>query len=279
MKVSEINIYPVKSLGRISLRSSIVEDRGLQFDRRFLLVDQDGRFLTQREHSRMATIDVQFGKSGFVVSTDKYGEINIENDFKDSEKILVQIWRSFCDALVAPKNINDWFSNVLEFECKLVQMPESTRRQINEKFNKGDEVVSFADGYPVLVIGESSLEDLNSKLTKQIPMNRFRPNIVVTETEAFEEDSWKKIKIGETTFRSTKPCARCVVTTIDQKTGISDIQEPLKTLASYRKSTNLFPDIYEKLGLAKNDVLFGQNLVAENFGKEIKVGDEILIID
>ena len=145
MKISEINIFPVKSLGGISLEKSIVEDRGLQFDRRYLLVDEDGRFLTQREHSRMALIDVSFKGDGLEVSTKGFANLQIPKNFIDAETLKVQIWRSFCDALVATDEINNWFSNVLEMNCRLVQMPESTRRQINEGFNKGDEVVSFAE--------------------------------------------------------------------------------------------------------------------------------------
>lgn len=279
MKISEINIYPIKSLGGISVKKSIVEDRGLQYDRRYLLVDENGKFLTQREHSKMALIDVEVNKNGLKVSTDGFKNLEIPKDFGEGEIVNVQIWKSFCDALVAETEINNWFSEVLNMNCRLVQMPASTRRQINVKFNMGNEIVSFADGYPILIIGENSLTDLNSKLNKQIPMNRFRPNLVVKDSEAFAENSWKKIKIGNTIFRSTKPCARCVVTTIDQETGISDTQEPLRTLAKYRKSSDVIPNEFEELGLNKNDVLFGQNLVAENFGEIIKVGDEIRLVE
>lgn len=278
MKVSEINIYPIKSLSGISVEYSVIEDKGLQYDRRHLLVDENGKFLTQREHSKMALIKVELNKFGLEVSTDGFETLKIPKDFGESEIINVQIWKSFCDALVAETGINKWFSEVLKMDCRLVRIPESTERRINEKFNKGNEIVSFADGYPVLIIGENSLKNLNSKLKRPIPMNRFRPNIVVSGAEMFAEDSWTKIKIGNTIFRSTKPCARCVVTTIDQETGISDVQEPLKTLAEYRKASDVIPDNFESLGLGRNDVLFGQNLVAENFGEEINVGDEIEII-
>ncbi len=278
MKISEINIYPIKSLGEIPLQRSIVEDRGLQYDRRFMLVDENNDLLTQREFSKMATIDVEVLENGLNVSTDGFEKMQISNDFGETEKVKVRVWQSFCDALVANDEINRWFSEVLKTNCRLVKMPDSTHRQINELFNKGNEIVSFADGYPLLIISENSLADLNKKLEKQIPMNRFRPNLVVSGATGFAEDNWKKIKIGNTIFRSTKPCARCVIPTIDQKTGISDVKEPLKTLATFRKSSDVFPDTFEEYGLGKNDILFGQNLVAENFGEEIKVGDEVIVL-
>lgn len=278
MKISEITIYPIKSLSGISIKNSIVEKRGLQNDRRIMLVDKNNDLLTQRELPKMATIYVELKINSLKISTEGFEILTISNNFGDAQKIKVRVWKSFCEALVAKEAVNNWFSEYLKKNCRLVQMPESTYRRINEKFNKGNDIVSFADGYPLLIIGENSLTDLNSKLEKQIPMNRFRPNLVVSDSEAFVEDKWKKIKIGDTIFRTTKPCARCVVTTIDQITGISDVQEPLKTLAAYRKSSDVLPNTFEDFGLGKNDVLFGQNLVAENFGEVIKVGDEVEIL-
>lgn len=285
MKISEINIFPIKSLGGISIEKAVVEEKGFQFDRRFMLIDENGKFLTQREHPKMAKLQPQFHGNIKIVTDEKIDNLRFPYDFSEwteygfGKEIEVQIWRSKCKALLANEEINNWFSKVLETNCRLVQMPSGTRRQINEDFNRGDEVVSFADGYPYLLIGENSLEKLNEKLDKKIPMNRFRPNLVVKDSEAFVEDNWKKIKIGETTFRITKPCARCVITTIDQETGISDVIEPLKTLANFRKAKDVFPDKFENLGLEKNSVLFGQNLVAENFGKTIRVGDVVEILE
>lgn len=278
MKISGLNIYPIKSLRGISVERTLVEDRGLMHDRRYMLVDENNELLTQREFSKMATIETRISDRGIKILIDNNETFEISNVFDNSNLIRVRVWQSFCDALVGKDEINEWFSNFLETNCRLVQMPETTRRQINEKFNQGNEVVSFADGYPILIIGENSRADLNTKLEKPIPMNRFRPNIVVADSEAYAEDNWRKIKVGNTTFRSTKPCARCVVTTIDQNTGISDIREPLKTLATYRKASKIYPDTYEDLGLGKNDVLFGQNFVAENFSEEIKIGDKIQVL-
>lgn len=251
MKITEINIYPIKSLGGISVEKSIVENRGLQNDRRFMLVDENNDLLTQREFSKMALINVDLKTDGLEVSIDGFETLPISKDFSNKQEITVRVWKSYCKAVVANNSINDWFSDVLQTDCRLVQMPETTHRQINNLFNKGNEIVSFADGYPLLIISENSLADLNSRLDKKIPMNRFRPNLVVSTSEAFAEDMWSKIKVNSTIFRITKPCARCVVTTIDQKTGISDVKEPLKTLADYRKSSDIYPDNFEGLGLGK----------------------------
>ncbi len=278
MKISEINIYPVKSLGGISLNISKIKERGLEFDRRWMLTDENGEFLTQREFPKMATIEIQFCEDHLNVSC-KNESLKIPFDLEKNKKQKVRLWQSVCDASVLPKEINNWFSDVLETKCQLVYMPDETKREINQLFRQNDEIVSFADGYPILVIGENSLEHLNKKLEKEkLPMNRFRPNLVVSGSDAFAEDHWKKIKIGNTVFRSTKPCARCVITTINQDEGAFDGKEPLKTLATFRKAKDVFPDEFENFGLSKNDVLFGQNLVAENFGEVIKVGDELEIL-
>ncbi len=278
MNISEINIYPVKSLKGFSTETSVVEERGLKNDRRFMLVDGRNDLVTQRELPILATVSVRYDKNTLQLSTNPRNEIVIPADFSGTGKITVRVWDSFCEAIVADEPTNQWFSKLTDTDIRLVRMPETTRRSINQRFDHGNDIVSFADGYPLLVIGENSLGDLNSKLEKQIPMKRFRPNLVISGSAAFVEDSWVKIKIGATTFRSTKPCVRCIVPTIDQETGISDGKEPLKTLASYRKSVDVFPDRFESFGLAKNDLLFGQNLVAENFGEMIKVGDEVKIL-
>lgn len=278
MFISEINVYPVKSLGGIALETSVVEDRGLQDDRRFMIVDENNDFITQREFSNMSTVDCDLRDDEIIFSAKGFGELRLPKEFEASKTVRVRVWQSFCDAIEAEPAINDWFSELMGVKCKLVKMPRSTQRQINEAFNRGNEIVSFADGYPLLVIGERSLSDLNSKLEKRIPMNRFRPNIVVSGSDSFAEDLWEKIKIGETIFRVTKPCARCVITTIDQATGISDIKEPSKTLAEFRKASQIYPATFTELGLSKNNIVFGQNLVAENFGQEIKLGDKIEIV-
>jgi len=219
MFISEINIYPIKSLGGISLKNSLVEERGLRFDRRWLLVDEKNNFLTQREFPKMATVGVEILKNGLRVS-ENGNETIVSFEPNTNETASVKIWSSKCRAKVYERETNDWFSNVLQTDCKLVLMPEETRRKVNYFYAvHKDDAVSFADGYPFLLIGENSLEDLNSRLENPVPMNRFRPNFVVSGADAFAEDDWKQIKIGRVLFHVVKPCGRCVMTTIDQTNG------------------------------------------------------------
>ena len=278
MKISEINIYPVKSLSGISLSEAVVEKRGFKNDRRFMLTDENGEFFTQREFPKMAMLSIQLNTDSLVLSDFENKQIEVQFDFEKKDLQKVRVWKSVCDAFVLPKNINEWLSDYLQTECRMVYMPDESEREINQLFRQNNEIVSFADGYPFLLIGENSLKDLNERLENKLPMNRFRPNIVVSVSEAFAEDRWKKIRIGETVFRSTKPCARCVMTTVEQSEGRFDGKEPLKTLATYRQAKDVFPGEFETLDLDKNAVLFGQNLVAENFGEKIKIGDEIRVL-
>lgn len=269
MKLSAINIYPIKSLGGISLKSSIVENRGLQFDRRWMLVDENNKFLTQREFPKMATVGVEVLKDNLRVSSDS-GKLEIAFQPEANETANVKIWSSRCRARIYENKTNEWFSDVLKTNCKLALMPEETTRKVSYFYAvHKDDAVSFADAYPFLLIGENSLADLNSRFDAPLPMNRFRPNFVVEDSEPFAEDDWKTIKIGETVFHFVKPCARCVITTIDQSEGVKIGVEPLKTLASFRIPKRS----------VKKKILFGQNLIARNVGAVVNVGDEIKILE
>ncbi|MFN0280139.1 MAG: MOSC domain-containing protein [Pyrinomonadaceae bacterium] len=276
--ISEINIYPIKSLRGISTDSASVEERGLQYDRRWMLTDKQNGFLTQREFPQMATITVEVTSDGLRVAGSETAAMEVPFEPDKGERQQVAIWQSVCDGLVYSGEVSEWFSDAIGIECQLVYMPDDTRRIVNPLFNRNDDVVSFADGYPLLLISEASLGDLNSRLETPLPMNRFRPNLVVSGAEAFVEDDWKKMRIGEAVFRSTKPCERCVITTVDQTKGEFAGKEPLKTLASYRMAKNVIPERFESLGMSGNAVLFGQNLIAENAGATIRVGDEVELI-
>ena len=278
MKLSEINIYPIKSLSGIALDESVVEKRGLRFDRRWMLVDENNQFLTQREFPKMATISLKLTENGLSVSTKNFEDLLVPFKPQDDKKIEVRVWQSLCEAILMEKSFGDWFSAVLQTNCRFVYMPDETERAVNPLFNRNDDIVSFADGYPFLVIGENSLDNLNEKLDDTIPMNRFRPNFVVKNSAPFAEDFWKKLQIGNAIFRVAKPCARCVITTVDQTEGFFTGKEPLKTLAGYRLAKDIFPNKFSSLGLDKNAVLFGQNLIAENFGETIKIGDEVKVL-
>lgn len=281
MHISEINIYPIKSLKGISLDSATVEERGLKYDRRWMLTTPDGMFFTQREFPRMAAIEtwIEDDGLGLGVSAERFGEVFVPFEPQNGNTQQVTIWQSVCEGVIYGDALNEWFSDVIGTDCQLVYMADDTRRGVNPRFNKNDDVVSFADGYPLMVLSEASLEDLNSRLETPLPMNRFRPNIVVSGATPYVEDDWKKIRVGEAKFRSTKPCERCITTTVDQTKGEFDGKEPLKTLASYRMAKNVMPERYDSLGVGPNAVLFGQNLIAETAGATIRVGDRVEIID
>ncbi|MGB5288821.1 MAG: MOSC N-terminal beta barrel domain-containing protein [Ignavibacteriaceae bacterium] len=258
--LSELNIYPIKSLGGISLQSSEVEERGLKYDRRWVLVDESNKFFTQREFPEMALIKVVVGKNGLHLKhiTKNVEPLVVQFDFEHKEKSDVVIWDDTVEGEFYNNEIDQWFSDILDTKCRLVKMPESTRRVVDKMYAK-NKIVSFADGYPFLIIGQSSLDDLNSRMEIRLPMNRFRPNFVFTGGKPYEEDNWKMFKIGNVTFQAVKPCARCVITTTDQETA-GRANEPLLTLSKYRK--------------INNKVMFGMNVVSESTG-QVNLGDNV----
>jgi len=290
MHVSEINIYPVKSLKGIGLSESVVEKRGLRFDRRWMLTDPDGMFFTQREVPKMATISVEVTGDGLQVTSESEGTMAIPGEPDQGHRQNVVVWQSEVEGLVYNGSVSEWFSDALGRKCQLVVMPETWHRHVNERFDSGDDIVSFADGYPLLIANEASLAALNSRIREEsekagkgagvpLPWNRFRPNVVVTGAEPFAEDNWRKIRIGETIFRVPKPCARCAIPTIDQTTGEFDGKEPSRTLATFRRSRQVYPDTFEAYGFQGNEVLFATNLIPENPGAIISVGDELKVLE
>ncbi len=264
MQLQDIYIYPIKSLGGFRVEQANLEEKGFQYDRRWMLVDKTGRFLTQREHVTMALFQVELNGEGLsVYRKDKTDEkITIPMAPTTDVVMPVQVWEDEVSGQLVDIQVSEWFSRQLQIECDLVLFPEFAVRKLKPKYSVNNESVSFADGMPYLLIGQGSLDDLNKKLDEEVGMERFRPNLVVSGGEAFEEDEWDKIKIGDAEFKISKPCARCVMTTIDQETAAKG-KEPLKTLATYR--------------IEDKKILFGQNLICLN-GSSVKVGDKVEII-
>lgn len=248
--LSEIWIYPIKSLGGIALTESLVQPRGLQYDRRWMLTDKQGMFVTQREIAGMALLGTAVEPPFLTVFLKKNPAENIriplEPPAAEMEKTRVQVWSANCAARRYGPEVNDWFSEVLGQKLQLVFMPDTTRRPADARYAPRGQHVSFADGFPFLLIGQASLDELNSRLEQSLPMNRFRPNFVVTGSRPFEEDEWKQFTINNLQFQCVKPCARCIIPTTDQETGARRA-EPLKTLATYRREGT--------------KILFGQNVV------------------
>lgn len=263
--VQDIFIYPIKSLGGIRLSEAQVEEKGFQYDRRWMLVDHEGMFVSQRTFPQMALLAVQLRDNGLVVVSkgNPLSSIQIPFESATGPELMVTVWDDQVLGKIVHPDLDAWFSNFLGFKVSLVVMPESSHRKVDPRYAVQSESVSFADGMPYLIIGQESLNDLNARLEAPVSIDRFRPNIVFAGGKPFLEDSLRKIKIGEVNFQIVKPCARCVMTTVDQQTGIQG-KEPLRTLASYRT--------------INNKVMFGQNVVALQSGK-IKIGDEISALD
>lgn len=262
LTLTDIYVYPIKSLGGIRLSEARVEARGLEYDRRWLLIDAQGSFLTQRTWPGLALLDVSLTGQGLTVRHRTRSEIApllVPYHSRQSTPIPVRIWDDICPALPVSEEADAWFTQVLGQPTRLVQMPDTTRRPVEPQRVPAGAVVSFADAYPYLIVGQASLDHLNDQLPQPVPMNRFRPNFVFAGGEPHEEDRWSNFWIGSIPFQAVRPCARCVVTTIDQQTAVAG-KEPLRTLARYRTWNG--------------KVMFGQNLLGLGAGT-VRVGDEL----
>lgn len=262
--LSEIFIYPVKSLGGTSLKEAEVTERGLKFDRRWMLVDSTGKFITQRIYPQMSLIAVDISNDKLIFRHKKTSE-QIEVGFNETtgNKLNTVIWNDTVETLHVSTFADEWFEIILGIKCRLVYMPDQSKRFVDKTFAHNDELTNLTDGYPFLIIGQESLNDLNSRLKEKLPVNRFRPNFVFSGGASFDEDKMKSFTLGSITFYPVKPCARCVITTTDQNSGERN-EEPLATLSTYRK--------------VNNKVMFGQNLLHKGSGI-IQIGDELQNIE
>lgn len=264
--ISEIYIYPIKSLGGISVSEARLTDRGLEHDRRWMLVDENNQFFTQREYPEMALLQTEIMESGIRVFHKQDISDNVIIPFNSQlhDTVRVRVWDDECDASVLSDELNQWFSRHLQINCRLVYMPDSSLRKVDEQYAlRNEDITNFSDGYPLLMIGASSLNDLNSRMSELLPMNRFRPNIVMKDSEPYEEDRLKHFVINGVDFYGVKLCARCPIPTINQD-SLDKGKEPLRTLATYRKKNN--------------KVYFGQNILYKG-ETLIKTGDQIEIME
>lgn len=264
LQISQLNIYPIKSMGGIAVDRARVTDRGFFPDRRWMLVGADHVFFSQREWPLMALLKIELLPDALRVVSSLHPDALVIpfrsslEDFAD-----VHVWEDTCRAQFVSAEADAWFTAALGIPCRLVHMPDETARVTDLRYVPEGGLVSFADAFPFLLIGQASLDDLNSRLEHPLPMDRFRPNIVFTGGTPYLEDSLFSFTIGTIRFRGVKPCARCVMTTIDQETAEQG-KEPLRTLARYRT--------------LNNKVLFGQNLAHEGIG-ELAVGDELVLTE
>lgn len=269
MQLSALFIYPVKSLRGCSISACGIDSLGLVGDRRFMVVDETGRFLTQRVMPKMALIDTALSSSALTLSFAGQGSVSVTKTTEADAYIRdVRVWSS--KGLAADDCGNaaaDWLSSILGTACRLVRIGDRFRRVVIHSGTETDDLVSFADAYPFLILGESSLADLNDRLVAQggdpLSVSRFRPNLVFSGGDAFAEDHWNRFRVGKLIFRTGGPCARCTVTTIDPETSERS-PEPLRTLATYRRNP-----------ANRSEISFGQNLVHETKSGMLCVGDRI----
>lgn len=262
MKISSLHIYPVKSAGGISLTESRMEKRGLRHDRRWLITDEDFHFLTQRAHPRMCLLQVNVTESALMIHAENYGSLIVPMSVNSTHEVEVCIWNDRCTAILCGEETDQWISNFMGFECHLVFLPDHARREVDRAYGNAGDIVSFADAYPVLILSEETLNDLNGRLSIPVSMTRFRPNIVISGCDAFAEDGWKRVRIGSVDLDVVKACSRCTIPTIDPDTGERGT-EPIHTLSIYR--------------LADGKVLFGQNAIPRSEGI-VRVGDAVEVI-
>lgn len=270
MHVSALYVYPVKGLGGMSLDHAELGIKGFKWDRRFMLVDEQGRFISQREVAKLTQLVAEITETDLVLRLRQMPDtFQLPLHSIDAgSRPMVEIWSSRVRAINPSPTLDAWMSDYLHQKVRLVYMPETTRRSVPPAYAGPGHTVGFADAYPYLIVNETSLQELNSRLAQPVPMDRFRPNMVISgSTSAWEEDHWRDLQIGDAAMRCVKTCARCIVITTDQLTG-ARAKEPLATLASYRK--------------VGNRTLFGMNTILADkaqVGKVIRVGDAVAIME
>ena len=263
--VAGLFVYPVKSCAGIALHNAAIERRGLRLDRRLLIVDAAGQFVTQRTEPRLALVDVAIDTGappGLTLRAPGMAPVRVPLDGQVGAKRRVRVWRDKVDAVDCGDGVAAWMTEWLGKPTSVVYMPDDVERAVNPKYGRPGDLVGFADGYPLMVVSASSLDDLNERLPQAVGVARFRPNVVVSGVAPWAEDRWERIAIGQVVLRVAKPCERCTVITIDPLTAEGGV-EPLRTLATFRTRDNA--------------VLFGQNCIPDTLGS-IAVGDPVTVL-
>jgi len=272
-KVSSIHIYPIKSTAGISLPNSKVEELGLAFDRRFIVCDPSGQFITARTEPKLCLVQTTMTEQGVALSAPNMEMLTLSYQEFTDQYHKVMVWGDEVNGQFCSQKANNWFSDYLQRPCELLYFGKNSHRERKPTTDNARKI-AFADGYPILLISKASLNDLNKRLLanssnnspQDISMAQFRPNIVVDDCLPFAEDSWQHIRIGEVEFKVSKPCERCIFTTVNPSNGEKHPQQqPLKMLKSFRQDHN-------------GEVLFGQNLIALNKGT-ISQGDTLTVLN
>jgi len=266
IKVKSLHIYPIKALAGIQLDEVEITSRGLKHDRRWVLIDKQNKFISQREYPQLALLHPQIGANEMTIidKSGKMSKLRFSLAEPNSIEEEVTVWDDRMPVKEVSQETNLWFSQFMEMDVRLMYMHEDSIRQADQRYAiKASDKVSFADGYPVLIVSEASMEFLNAKLEETLSIDRFRGNIIVSGSTPHEEDTWREIKIGQQQLFGVKPCARCQVTTIDPETATYG-KEPLKTLSNYRR--------------LDHKILFGENFIPGN-ESTIRIGDEIEVFE
>lgn len=263
MHLADIYLYPVKSSAPIAVTTADAEPRGLRHDRRWMVVDAHGRFLTGREFARLTLVRAQPRPEGLKLDAPDMPSLTVRFPSIDLTT-WVTVWKTPLGARPAGDAADAWLSEFLQQPARLVHMDATAIRTVDPAYAQPGDEVSFADAFPLLLISHAALDGLNARLAKPVSMVQFRPNLVVDGVPAHAEDSWKRIRIGAVEFDVVKACTRCVFTTVDPVRGERDPEgEPLRTLIGYRRTSS--------------GVTFGQNLIPRSFGT-LRVGDAIHVL-
>jgi uncharacterized protein YcbX len=264
--LESLSLFPVKSCGAVELVEAQVEARGLKYDRRWLVTDESGRFLTQREVPQLATIRPHIGQDTLELRCGD-ARLDVPLELHEGHTMRVQIWRDEVEAVRVGELADEWLRDVLGIDARLVWMPGEAKREVDARFAHKGEITSFADGFPFLVLTSASVDDLNERIAQNggetIGAERFRSNFLIAGATPYDEDSWARFRIGQCEFEVVKPCSRCVIPTLDQATGERSAGEPLRTLATYRRTNG-------KIYLA-------QNALPRKMGR-VRVGDEVEVL-
>ncbi len=259
--ISELITYPLKSAKGISSKKLKLNTRGPEFDRDWMVINSNKRFLSQRQHPSMCLIETKLSNNCLTLTAPKKTPITIDFDSNSNTQNVV-VWGDQVPASDCGDEAAAWISNYLSTECRLVHMPKETLRLVDTVYAKQNETVSFADGFPSLIISQASLDDFNSKLERPITMAHFRPNIIIESCPPFAEDEWQVIKVNGITFSLVKPCSRCIIPAIEPESG-SKRMDIIKALSKHRRRGNA--------------TYFGQNALHDTQGI-IQVGDEVEIL-
>jgi uncharacterized protein YcbX len=265
MHLSAIHVYPIKSCAALALSSAEVETRGLAHDRRWMLVDADGRFITGRQVPRTVLLQATPEAGGLRLAAPGLAAIHVPTPPPQAPRCRVTVWKDDVHAPDAGDAIAAWLREALGREARLVHMDEAASRPAKPDYAQAGDEVSFADAFPLLAVSQAALDALNARLAAPLPMTRFRPNVVFAGSTPHAEDGWRRLRIGPVEFENAKPCVRCVFTTVDAERGEFDPSgEPLRTLKHYRRSAE--------------GITFGVNLIARGRGT-VRVGDEVEVLE